>query len=276
MNTKLFLAFLLFLASLSSIDVFESKVDAQFEQKIPILIYHDISESNPKNVNEIIHPDKFSEHMHALKDAGYETITLADLKRVYEGNSGVLPEKPLMITFDDGYLSNYEIAFPMLEKLEMHASIFTLVSRMDENHPNYFTWKNAMEMLGSGWIDIQSHTYNHHYYINEEDNYAPALTTIGAEESYEEYSGRIREDLFFAKNRMESELDTNIYAFAFPYGAYNEEAVAVARDCGYKLLFTAEEKLSSIEDIKNGLVHRVTVSKYISGEDLVKKLENMN
>lgn len=213
--------------------------------------------------------------MHALKEAGFQTITLRDMKRIYEGEEIALPEKPIMVTFDDGYLSNYEIAFPLLKKLEMHATIFTIVERRDNNHPNHFLWEKGKDMLDSEWIDIQSHTYDHHYFIDEKDNYGPALTTMKGEESFEEYRLRISRDLCFAKERMEAELGTGISALAFPYGAYSNEVVSVARECGYELLFTGESRLNGENNIKEGILHRLPISKDISGEDLVRKLENM-
>ena len=78
-----------------------------------------------------------------------------------------MPENPIAITFDDGYLSNYEIAYPILKELNIPATIFIVTSTvgLDESSGKvstpHFTWDQAREMQESGIIDIHSHSHSH-------------------------------------------------------------------------------------------------------------------
>lgn len=137
-------------------------------KQVPILTYHSIVE-NPSSNSEIS-PETFEAQIKAIQELGYTSIMLEDLIAYVE--KGIeLPEKPICITFDDGYLNNYEIAFPILKKYQMKATIFvigvsvgSLTNYKDTNYPitPHFTYEQAAEMIESGLISIQSHTYDMH------------------------------------------------------------------------------------------------------------------
>lgn len=129
---------------------------------IPVLMYHDFQENiSQEQESAVVHPDLFAEQLKILLQKGYTPINFKDLNLYIKGQGG-LPLKPVIITADDGYLSNYETAFPILKKHNIPATFFvtTRYIGVDTCSP-HFTWEQAKEMEESGLIDIQSHTHEH-------------------------------------------------------------------------------------------------------------------
>ena len=128
--------------------------------KIPVIVYHHIS--NIPNKIGTVTPEKFSEDLKTYKAAGYETIVFNDLISYLKGNIQ-LPKKPLIITLDDGYYSNYEYAYPQLKKNNMKAVMAVIgwsVGRnsyinSDKEIIPHFSWEQAKEMAKSGIIELK-------------------------------------------------------------------------------------------------------------------------
>lgn len=101
--------------------------------KIPILLYHDfvttVPDSDPDNFNYINTPQSYEENIKVLIEDGYKFISFQEL---YDANNGKieLPEKPILVTLDDGYYSNYEYIFPILKKYNVKASIFVVTDKI--------------------------------------------------------------------------------------------------------------------------------------------------
>lgn len=246
---------------------------------IPVLMYHhfepDIS------LSTVVDPDLFREQMVYLKSLGYETITVTDIQLFYEQGQP-LPDKPLLITMDDGYLSNYTYAYPILKELDMKATIFIVVDNAfnDDNlWLKHFDWDQAREMVDSGVIDIQSHTYNSHYKVKDKKgNEKPILTTRIWDsekkilETEDNYKLRIREDLEKSKETIEAELGTSVTALSPPYGAYNDAVIEIAKELGYKQIFTIKKGVfyigGSTYEIK-----RINVSGEDTGQTIEEKIQ---
>lgn len=130
---------------------------------IPILMYHNILPSEEITNNSAqVSVEVFKEQLKALKNAGYTSIDFNEYKLYKEGKYK-LPSKPFIITFDDGYMDNYTIAYPILKEMELKATYFVssqYVGVMTTTTP-HFDWEQAKEMEASGFIDIQSHTLTH-------------------------------------------------------------------------------------------------------------------
>lgn len=129
---------------------------------IPVLMYHSvIDQITTESENSHVEAKLFDEQMAALVHNGYTTINFLDLKNYAKGLV-TLPEKPILITMDDGYVNNYEIAFPIYKKYHIQATLFVSAFYVpEEKTDRHFGWKEAQEMEESGLIDIQSHGYNH-------------------------------------------------------------------------------------------------------------------
>ncbi|HHX61972.1 MAG TPA: polysaccharide deacetylase family protein, partial [Epulopiscium sp.] len=129
---------------------------------IPVLMYHDFQEKiTKKQQSEVVHPNLFEKQLKMLLEHGYTPINFNHLN-LYMNGQGGLPLKPVIITVDDGYLSNYETAFPILKKYNIPATFFVTTRYLGvETSFPHFTWEQAKEMEESGLIDIQSHTHTH-------------------------------------------------------------------------------------------------------------------
>ena len=126
---------------------------------LPILMYHDVTDGPTSDNPMVVTTEKLEGDLCWLKENGYHTILPRELTA-----GEPLPEKPVMITFDDGYVSNYRLLFPLLQKYQMKAAICLIVSLTDEDPEGHghLTWDMCREMQASGLVEIGSHTYALH------------------------------------------------------------------------------------------------------------------
>lgn len=194
-------------------------VAAQEAQSVPIILYHNFAYNfHPSQDLMNTAPDTFEAHMVALKEAGYHTISY-DQYYDYITQGTPLPEKPIIITMDDGYTSNYKYAYPILKKLDMCATIFVVTSRMGSSDTVYphFTWEQAAEMEKSGVISIESHTDTH-----------GNMSLLPETEIVEEFRR--------SKFEIERNLGKECSVLAFPYGEFLGNAIDLALQAGYKII----------------------------------------
>lgn len=212
--TALVIVFVLFSLESSRAEIQAESVDQIANgAKVLVLNYHQVGTSfNPLTMPVHL----FDEQMLYLVNAGYVSISPQEL---YDGISGVteLPEKPVLITFDDGYLDNYMNAFPILQKYGLQATIFVVPGFTDVNY-GYLGWDHLREMEAGG-ITIQSHTANHR-----------ALEELPDDE--------IRAELLNSKQMLEENLGHPVDFLAYPTGTYNLHIASIAQDVGYKAAFT--------------------------------------
>ncbi len=180
---------------------------------IPVLNYHKIDDiDNPLAVT----PAEFAEQVGYLADNGYHTIT-PDQLMGYLKYGRALPDKPILITFDDGYRDNYANAYPILKKHGFTATIF-LVTDLVGNDDRFLTWDEAREMHKNGFV-FGSHTVSH-----------LPLTTLDPEQ--------IAGELAASAAEIERQLGARPRYFAYPTGAYNLKIEELVRQSGYRAAFT--------------------------------------
>ena len=242
--------------------------------RVDALMYHHIGQEGDPSA--VISPERFEEHMAALAAAGYNTVSIAEMRDFVEKGLD-LPEKALLITFDDGYLSNYEYAYPILEKYGMKAAVFMVGSFAGKQYLDlaYFGWGAAREMSEAGVFEIGGHSYDMHVYPPSEATRDGILRLPG--ESEEDYIAALRKDTEAFIDVYEKNMGTRPSAFAFPYGKHEKLAEAILLEYGFKVTFTTN---SGPNEIIKGLpqslygLNRYTVSGDMSGEDLLKLIEN--
>lgn len=188
--------------------------------RIPVLMYHAIEPEGSERLSDeerfyAISPERFREQMRYLKENGYNTLGFEGLVNVAEGDD--LPDKSVMITFDDGHISHYDKALPILRELGLKAAFFLVVN--DIAKPYRINWQQARDINRAG-MDIGSHSMNH-------------VVLNGF--SYQ----RLIAELKSSQVVLEDELDTKIIAYSVPRGLYSGNISAVARGAGYKLVFTS-------------------------------------
>jgi len=158
---------------------------------VPILMYHYISAApSPTDrlrVGLSVAPDMFEAQMKLLSDAGFTSITLFDLYD-HLATGKTLPDKPVILSFDDGYRDNYENAFPILQKYGLRGTFFVLTAPADAGDPAYLTWPMIKEMSEAG-MDIQLHAKEHVDLRHRNYDYL-VWEIIGGRESIEAHTGR--------------------------------------------------------------------------------------
>ena len=190
---------------------------------VPVLYYHSVRKSADNEV--IISPEMLKTQLKYIKDQGYITLTISELKN-YILNNSPIPEKSIVITFDDGYMDNYYNAFPILKDFNMVATIFCITSNLDGS---YYLSENAIKEMSDYGIDIQSHTVTH-----------PQLNKL----TYNQQLSELKE----SKKTLEYITGKKIDSIAFPYGNFNDETIKAAKDAGYALGFTTRRGLSDRGD----------------------------
>ena len=243
-----------------------TEVTAEEEVIIPVLMYHNIAEKYSASADGAnITPKRFEEHMQGILERGYTPIFVADYYNSVERGKP-LPENPIIVTFDDGYLSNYEIAFPILKRLGIPATIFIVTSTVGATAESgivgtsHFNWEQAREMQQSGIIDIHSHSHTH----RDMTSLSPA---------------QLQEELRLSRYLIERNLGKNCYVFSYPFGKYNATTSQRARAAGYRMQILVNYAESGQDylanNTKSGIEHftRLTVTGSQTTEDLFKMID---
>jgi peptidoglycan/xylan/chitin deacetylase (PgdA/CDA1 family) len=189
---------------------------------IPILMYHVVSAA-PAGVPfpELwVARRTFAAEMRALRRAGYHAITLATALRAWR-RGGALPRRPVVLSFDDGYLSDFTHAGPVLRRLGWPGVLNLALANL---RPGDITPAQVRRLIAWGW-EIDSHTLTH-----------PDLTTLGA--------AALRHELVGSRKAIERRFGQPARAFCYPYGHYDAGVVAAVRAAGYQAATTEDPGLA--------------------------------
>ncbi len=204
---------------------------------VPVLMYHSIDGTyGPYTVTT----EKFHKDMDSLLTAGYTPVFWSEVIDFVYGE-GYLPEKPVVITFDDGYLNNYEVAYPVVKDKDMKIEIFTVVGFVEYGSLS-FNWDMAREMEQSGHVRIGAHTYNLHSY--EADGRIGVARKEG--EDYRSWERIMRNDLYWAKCLTADALGRAPVTFAYPFGNFTPESESLLREAGYLVTATSEPGIAKV------------------------------
>lgn len=191
--------------------------------KVPILMYHYISEppadADVYRVDLSVTPDMFREQMTYLRDNGYTPIDFYALTSAIVSQSE-LPEKPVLLTFDDGYLDNYQVAYPILQELGFKGTFFIVTEFIDKNREGYMTWPNIEELAQAGHR-IESHSRTHPELVGKSHD-SLIWELLGAQETIASHTG--------ARPRY----------FCYPGGFYDEATIQMLQELDYWGAVTTE------------------------------------
>ena len=155
-----------------------------------------------------------------------------------------LAPKSVMLTFDDGYESNYKLAFPLIKKFHAKAVIAPIVCRISDHETNWgdvhLNWNMCREMIDSGLIEFGSHTYDLH-------EYKSGIKKLSGEDK-QSYCARVNSDLEKSIALIETELGQRVYYFAYPHGIKEPLADELIR----KHFFMSVSSDSGIANLQNG------------------------
>lgn len=250
---------------------------------IPVLMYHHV---NPEGNFINVKPEIFDKHIRFLKENGFTSLDTDEFFSILNGEK-TPPEKPVMITFDDGWLDNWLFAFPVLKKFNMKAVIFVVTSLVHEKGKRMrsdegtvkglpahkecqqmvdsgfaqevmLSWEEIAEMENTGLIDVQSHTHTHRRWDTLYPDHKERMKTLN-------------DELKISKEIIETRLKKQCDALCWPWGKYNDEYMEAAGSSGYKLLFTTEKGTNTpatgawkIKRIVIGNIGNVTLRKKLA------------
>ncbi len=215
---------------------------------LPVLMYHLVLK-NPKNKNKFIISQKtFENDLEYIKNNGYTTILVQDLIDYTEGKRK-LPEKPILLTFDDGAYNNYLYAFPLAKKYSAKFVFSPIAfetekySSIKDENPNYShaNWDEIREMSDSGLVEIQNHTYNMHSSKNPRIGCTKKFC-----ESEETYKQKLSEDISKSQELIENHTGKKPTAFFYPFGACSKCSEKIIRSLGFKATFLCESRVNKI------------------------------
>lgn len=255
-----------------------------YTKVVPIMLYHDFNltpEDSPTS------QATFKRHMELLWTNGFEPVSFEQLIDFVEKGTP-LPEKPVAITFDDGYSSNYELAFPVLQEYGFKGTIFVIGCSV--GHEKYykdtefeltphFGQKEISEMEGSGLVSVESHTYDMHQWppFESGDKIRDSILPF-EDESEADYIKALTNDIEKQNALFESVGLPPSQVIAFPGGRYDDLVNVVLKANGYKVTIATDN--SRVNTVVAGLpqsllnLGRISADDGLSDEALLSYLNN--
>ncbi|MBE9102538.1 polysaccharide deacetylase family protein [Vacuolonema iberomarrocanum] len=193
--------------------------------RVPIIMYHDILAQ--KEVFFDLTPEEFEADLQLIRDNGLTPISLDQL--VLHLRTGMpLPEKPILLTFDDGYAGHYTYVFPLLKEYGYPGLFSIYTSKVGENFGrSSLSWDELREMAQDPLITIASHSVTH-----------PSDLT--------EFDGDLRQEVFESKQILEAELEISIDHFVYPVGHYDDEVKRMVQEAGYTSALTMDDDVNKM------------------------------
>lgn len=207
-----------------------------FKKSIPILMYHSISDQATSKFRRFtVKPALFNEHMAYLYEHAYTPITITQLIQALSGGNTLLPEKPVALTFDDGFLDFYTQALPVLLRYHFVATLYIVTAFLNETSRwlqkegeatrPLLTWDQVVSIHQAG-IECGGHTHTH-----------PALDTLPLSSA--------RAEIVHCKRLLEERLGHEVLSFAYPFGYHTTRTKQLVRDAGYTSACAVKYAMSS-------------------------------
>lgn len=278
LNYKVMISFLILFLISSCIFAYSFTKASSDEEgiKVPIIMYHSILKDTKRSGKYIITPNVLEEDLQYIFNHNYTTITMSDLIN-YVYNNTPLPQKPIMITFDDGHYNNLGYAVPLLEKYNMKAVISVVgsytdtFSKTDEANLNYsyLRWKDIKELMDSGTIEFQNHTDNLHSSTNGRMGCSKK-----SYESNESYTKLLSKDLMSLQKKFQENTGYTPNTFTYPFGSISKASLPVIKNLGFKASLSCASGINNITKDPNCLycLKRNNRASGISSNDFFKKI----
>lgn len=215
------------------------------EKKIPILMYHAVSDDMWGIPELFVSPSEMEKQLAYLAENGYDPITFEDIQYIDQY------DKPVILTFDDGYDDNYLELFPLLQKYNAKATVFVIANAFEMNHK--LTKEQVKEMSDSGLVSIQSHGMTHH-----------DMNVMGEEELHYE--------LGESKRILTEVTGKEVFVLCYPTGKYSDLTLEIGREY-YKFGLKMNGQLSNTSDDPM-LMNRFYVSRYTSLDEFAAMLQD--
>lgn len=270
------LLFLTLLVTLLTVGISIVIANSEDYIEVPIIMYHSILKDPSRSNKYTVTPTVLEEDLKYIKDKGYTTVTITDLiSYVYDNKP--LPENPIVLTFDDGHYNNYGYLFPLLEKYDMKAVIsivgsytdkFTETDEANLNY-SYLRWKDIKELMDTGRIEFQNHTYNLH------SNTGKRIGTKKMKgETDEHYKNVLEEDILKLQQEFEENTNYIPQCFTYPFGGISNASLDIIKELGFKASLSCEQGINKLTKNPNSLylLKRYNRPSYISTYNFFQKI----
>jgi biofilm PGA synthesis lipoprotein PgaB len=256
--------------------------------KFIAVVVHDIT--NNATTKDDLATQDFMKLLDFFKANGYQPISIKDIQEAARGQKR-LPEKAILLTFDDGYISFYQVAYPALKLFNYPAVLSVVTSWADRKFSkppyaskHFMKWDQIREVASSGLVTIASHSNNLHHFIdaNPQGNKEPAPNTFRYDpnlkkyETDQQFRARIRSDLAQGQKIFEQQLGFKPIVLNWPYGSYNQIGVAEGKKLGFQIFLTLDSGLGDVKHLDRVARYYAYPTPYwavIFKEDLKNKLE---
>lgn len=251
--------------------------------RVAVIIYHHLAPPSERPEEPgVITPERFESHLEMLRAEGYYLASAGEFGAFLDGRIA-LPDRSVLITFDDGYASNYHLGLPLLQKYKAPALVFPVMKYFDSDgkgaYSPHLTREHAAAMLASGLVSFGSHTYDGHHLVPanaDGSESGPFLTTRmwlaseGRPETEEEFQARVRADLDRSAATLRSigVKDEHLH-FAAPWGLGAHERADLLRALGFRYIYTVDDTELNYGG-QAGLVHRLDGGNPKVDADLLK------
>ena len=215
--------------------------------RVPVLMYHSVLDDGSRAGDYTVTTEVFREDMLWLREHGYTAVFVSELVD-FADNGKPLPQNPVVVTLDDGYLNNLTCVLPVLEELDMKAVISVIgrysaeFSETHDRSPSYahLTWEDICVLAQSGHVEIANHSYDMH----ELSPRRGCMKKRG--ESTEEYSALLKDDLSLLQKLLLENCGVTPLTFAYPYGRISEEALPVIKALGFRAALTCDNRVNRL------------------------------
>lgn len=241
------------------------------DMQLPILMYHNFTVDG-ETTSMTITQNRFREDMQFLREYGYTPLWAQDLVDI-KANKKSMPERPVMVTFDDGYASNYTLAFPVLKEERIKATISIVTAHIrdqpDTGLVSSLTWAQVKELYESGLIDLGTHTHMLHNETN-----GGLLIPGGPDgvqrfrgETWTEYQTRVGKDIKTSIDQIKQNVGQSVQIryFSYPFGATDSWFGEIIKENNILVSTTSRYKQATIAKGLYGLPrYRVTMEQPVS------------
>ncbi len=217
--------------------------------KIPIIMYHQITKISSRKGDYTVTLDQFKEDIEYINKKGFKTVNMTDIIHYVNGEKD-LPEKPLIITFDDGFESILSYVEPIFKEKNMKGVLSIVGSYTDfftENQDHnltysYIDWDGVNKLIKDNIIEIQNHSYDMHKCSG---NCRKGVCKIIYEDE-SKYDSIVGADLEKMQNIMKEKTGYIPNTLTLPFGSYTKETISLAKKLGFKAILNCEEKINII------------------------------
>ena len=218
--------------------------------RVPVLMYHEIADITATSSRLAVAPEVLADQVAYLHDAGVTAITGGALAEILAG-AGTLPERPVVLTFDDGYGDFYSQALPLLKQYGHTATLFQTTGwvGVEGTDKRMLNWRELSEIAAAG-IEIGAHTIKH-----------PQLDQLP--------EGELREELYGPKSMLEDKLGMPVPGLAYPFGYSSEKVRQVVREAGYAYAYAVGNAMTP-SDSDIFAMPRLTIQRSTTMDDFCR------